>query len=60
MAHLDVLADTPQVLVLRVHGDPSEGATDQQRGVVVYVPAGATKAVVASQLRGAADRLDKR
>lgn len=59
MAHLDVFVETREVLVLRVNGAPREGATDQQRGIVCYVRAGATAAVVASQLRSAADKLDQ-
>jgi hypothetical protein len=59
VTRLDVFAETREVLVLRVHGNPLEGATDQQRGVVCYVRAGASAATVAAQLRSAADKMAK-
>lgn len=55
----ELLAETREVVVLRLHGEPRAGADDQQRGVVVYVPPGATATTIATQLRGVADRLDK-
>ena len=57
MAHVDVLTETRNVLVLRVHGQQREGT--EGRGLIVYVPAGASQAAVAANLRTAADSLEK-
>ena len=60
MSRLDLLAETREVLVLRLHGEPREAAGDRQRGVVCYVPASASASTVAGQLRVIADKLERR
>jgi predicted transcriptional regulator len=53
---LDVLAETREVLVLRVHGSRPASET---RGCIIYVPAPAEPVVVARQLRDVAAMLEK-
>jgi hypothetical protein len=55
----ELVAETREAVVLRFPRAEWDGADDQQRGVVVYVPPTAQAENVARQLRGVADALDR-
>jgi hypothetical protein len=59
-ARFELVTETRDAVVIRMHGKPGETADARQRGVVVYVPSHGEPANVARQLHRIADVLERR
>jgi hypothetical protein len=59
MTRLELLAETKEAVVLRMHAKESAGPDDRVRGIVCYVPPSSEPELIASQLRAVADKLEE-